>query len=287
MLLDDDRSTTIRVRPTCILSIPNRRKSILHKARHKVIRSDANGILSVNATRKLRNAMRWLIACSSLKQCYEKEKKRMVDYRINMCTLTFKKNMQDDEFARKLLGMWLDMAKHRFGLERYIWKAEPQERGAIHFHLCCGVYLPYKEVCYTWNRLLYRNGIRQVNANSTDVHAVEEEWNAEAYLTDYLMNEAKHSGRRRVTGRLWGCDRKLSKAGKFSLHYDKYDREGLYQWLSSKHLRHKVDLPFLKFIDYYIMYEHDWKNMPDCDLKLLYMAELNELRPSSVTPEFW
>lgn len=287
MLLDDTRSVTVKVRPTCILSIPNRRQTVLHKPRHKVISAEHNGELSVNATRKLRNAMRWLIACSPVKQVYEKAKKRMVDYRVNMCTFTFKKNMKEDELARQLLGMWLDMAKHRFGVERYVWKAEAQARGAIHFHLCTGVYIPHTELCYTWNRLLYRNGIRQVNANSTDVHAVTDEYNVEAYLTDYLLNKKKGRDRRPIQGRLWGCDRKLSQAGKFSMHLDQYDREDLYQMLKDKHLRHKVALPFLKHMDYYIMTEPEWKSFPDCDLKRMYLAELDNLKPAVRQPDLY
>ncbi len=285
MIIDDNRSSTVRVRPTSIISIPNRRGSVIHKPRNAVRQAPANGVLSVNARRKLKSAMRWLIACSTVKQCYEKDKKSIVDYRVNMCTLTFKKNMQDDDFARVLLGMWLDMAKHKWALERYVWKAEAQERGAIHFHLCTGVYLPHAEVCYTWNRLLYRNGIRQVNANSTDVHAVTDEYNVEAYLTDYLLNSDKSAGRRLIQGRLWGCDRKLSQAGKFSEFFDQYDREGLYQMLQHKHLRHKVALPFLKFMDYYIMNEHDWQLMPDGVIKRLYMAELAKLGPELRSPQ--
>jgi hypothetical protein len=231
--------------------------------------------------------MRWLIAASPLKQCYEKSQNAMVEYRVNMVTLTFKKNMVDDDFARKLLGMWLDMAKHRFGLELYVWKAEAQERGAIHFHLATGVYIPYKELCFTWNRLLYRNGIRQVNSNSTDVHAITSEKNAEAYLTDYLLNEKKGEGRRPIEGRLWGCSHKISQAGKLSLHLTHEHRLAMLYDMNDLLLWNRISLPISKFMDYYVMDEHIWKSFPDCELKQLYLQELELLKPTVRAPEFW
>ncbi len=255
--------------------------------RHKVVSCSADGVLSVNAQRKLRGAMRWLIACSSVKTVYEKKKGGFVPWRVNMCTLTFKKNMQDDDEARRLLSMLLDNAFHKWGVERYVWKAEAQERGAIHFHLCTNVYIPHEELCYSWNRLLYRNGIRQVNANSTDVHAVTDEYNVEAYLTDYLLNSEKAKGRRLIQGRLWGCDRKLSQAGKFSLHTSFYERESLVNDPDLNMLNGNVDLPFLKFVDYYIMNEQRWQSMQDCEIKALYMAELDKLKPTVDLGIFW
>jgi len=284
----EERRWKVITRPE-LLIITSGRNSQSTTWRKKPERKEQNGKLSLNARRKLKNAIRWLIASSPIKKCYEKKQKKTVEYRINMCTLTFKSNMQDDKLARLLLGKWLEMSKYRFSLEHYIWKAEPQERGAIHFHISSGLYLPYKEVAYTWNRLLFKHGIDQRNANSTDVHAVTNVQNLEAYLTEYLMNEDKHAGRRMIKGRLWGCSHALSQAGKEFTCLNDSERASINDELSQYHLGNRMQVPpdFLNFIDVYCLPENYWKLLPDCELKRMYQLELEKLSPTVRQKEFW
>lgn len=205
----------IAVKPSMVLMYNIEPHSHKNNPYRKIPKQKApNGILSVNSKRKLKSAIKWLTACSDEKQVYQKKLKKKVSYKINLITLTFKNNMQDDKTARTLLSKWLEMAKHRFGIVHYVWKAEPQERGAIHFHIATNTYVPYAEIAYTWNRLLFKNGFDQRNCNSTDVIPIVGVNSLEGYLCEYLMNESKHLGRRAIVGKLWGCSHGLSKAGK-------------------------------------------------------------------------
>lgn len=233
--------------------------------------------------------MRWLIACSKDKKGKNPISKQWEMYRLSMVTLTFKENMQDDRLARKLLSMWLEMAKYRWNLEHYVWKAEPQERGAIHFHIVTGLYLPHKEVCYTWNRLLLKHGLDQRNANSTDAHGVFRVNNLEAYLTEYLMNEDKHAGRRPITGKLWGCSHKLAQAGKLYLYIDNDDAQAIRFDNSLLSLQNKYDKApkFLEFTDIYLLPSDYYSKLPACEIKDLYNAELKLLEPELSTKAFW
>lgn len=245
-------------------------------------RKEPDGKLSPNARRKMKNAIRWLIACSPDKKGFNKQTKKWEPYRINLITLTFKHNMQDDAKARMLLVMWLEMARYRWSLERYVWKAEPQERGAIHFHIATGMYIPHKEIQYTWNRLLAKHELAQPYANSTDVHACFNVRNLEAYLTEYLMNDDKHAGRRMIRGRLWSCDHKLSQAGKKYLYCDNEDAYALQKSLDEFDLRHRMNSikPFMSFTDIYCLPKEFWKDHQPCDLVSLYLEELDLLKPS-------
>lgn len=271
------------VRPSLIISAKvNNARTKDTNWRKKPTRTDHKGKLSPNARRKLKNAMRWLIACSSDKKGFNKVTKKWESYRISLITLTFKSNMQDDAKARMLCTMWLEMARYRWGLERYVWKAEPQERGAIHFHVAVGIYIPHTEICYTWNRLLAKHGLEQTNANSTDVHACFGVRNLEAYLTEYLMNEDKHQGRRAIVGRLWGCDHKLSQAGKLYCYLDDEDAAALRFEYAATSLQAKMNNPpkFLDFIEVYCVDENFWRGEAEHELKKLYMEELRLLKPS-------
>lgn len=152
----------------------------------KLTQNTSPGTLSPNARRKIKQAIRWLVASAETKKVYEKKHKRLVDWKINFATLTFHKNLQDDYLARKILSSWIEVAKYRWQINSYIWKAEPQERGAIHFHLSFNQYIPHRELNYTWNRACNKHGLNQAWDNSTDIHADENISSTEAYLTDYF-----------------------------------------------------------------------------------------------------
>lgn len=242
------------------------------------------GRLSTNARRKLKQSIRWLIACSTTKQVFEKRYNKKVDWKINLATLTFHENLQDDNQGRKLLSQWLEMAKYRFELKQYVWKAEPQERGAIHFHLMTNVYIPHSELNYTWNRLLRKNKLNNIDDNSTDIHAVTEAKNLEAYLTDYMLNDEKHAGRRPIQGRLWGCSHGISQAGKKFLLISKEELQAISEDLQQYSLAAKIKAQgkeppeFLKFTGYWILPDNYYKQLPDCELKQQWLEEITALK---------
>lgn len=243
------------------------------------------GKLSPNAARKLMTAIKWMALAAEWKEVFEKKLKRKVKWKVNMVTLTFHENMKDDNLARQLLSMWIDMAKHRFNINSYVWKAEPQKRGAIHFHLITDVYIPHKELRYTWNRLLRKYGLNSIKDNSTDVHAVHSVKNLVGYLSEYLCNDSKHEGRREIKGKLWGCSHPLSQAGKKFMLVDKDELRSIEEHWKEYNLhdiliRRNGSAPeHLKFINIWYLPEGYFERMPDCETKAVYMEEIMKLRP--------
>lgn len=245
-----------------------------------------SGVLSENAARKLKTALKWLCIAAKVKKVYEKKHKRMVEYKVNMITLTFGVNLLDDKQGRQILNKWLSMAKYRFGLRNYVWKAETQERGAIHFHLVSDCFIPHKELRYTWNRLLIREKLGKPFANSTDVHAIVNVKNLVGYLVEYLCNEGKQAGRRKVRGRLWSCSQALSKAGKKFVLVKEDELRSIQNDLDKFHLRHRLPQAvaekkeWLRFIDIWYLPEDWFDKLPECEIKSLFKAELKDLQPS-------
>ena len=242
---------------------------------------------------KLKNAIRWLVASSETKQVYEKKQKRKVDWKINMCTFTFAENMQDDNKAREIFSRWLEMAKYRFGLTSYVWKAEPQQRGAIHFHMSTNIYMQHTQVRFTWNRELIKHGLAKQNDNSVDIHAVTNVQSHENYLAEYFLNEDKHEGRRAIRGRLWGCSHNLSQAGKEYLIIDEQELQSMQSEMEHLSLFRKLrnenkPIPeFLKFSDVYLINGDYYKNLPECELKQLYRYDIQKLKGNQHIHEFW
>lgn len=256
-------------------------------------RKTEEGQLSPNARAKLKNSIRWLAASAKWKKCYSTKRKRMVPYKINQVLLTFANNMQDDDKAREILSEWIEMAKYRFDLRNYIWKAEPTERGSIHFHLSSDSYMPYKEVNYTWNRALIKHGLPPITMAGTTAEPVIGIDNYDAYLSDYLMNEEKHEGRRKIKGRLWSCSHALAAAGKEFLLMEEPEandmqREHWEQSLYKKLSDEGKPIPdFLKFNDVILIEPDYYKKLPKCNLKTLWQYEMEQLKPSSGSKQFW
>jgi len=252
--------------------------TIIRKERTKT----PEGKLSDNARMKIKNAIRWLIASSNWKMCKEKGKKKR--WKINMITLTFHENFSDDNAARIMLSRWLEVAKYRWNMNLYLWKAEPQERGAIHFHISANVFVPHAELRYTWNREIRKFGLANIEDNSTDVHAILDVKSHENYLAEYFLNEDKHEGRRAIKGKLWGCSHALSQAGKEKISIDEDETKNMQRDLIHLSLYEKIrqqgrEIPdFLKFNDIYLTGEKFYASLPDCPIKQNYFNEIYTLK---------
>lgn len=249
-----------------------------------------NGKLSYNSKRKIKNALRWLSACATDKKCYSKKLKKWMPYKINLITLTFKNNMENDKLARNLLSKWLEMAKHRFKLTHYVWKAETQERGAIHFHIVTNIYIPFEEIRFTWNRLLLKNGFDQRRANSTDVEAITGVNNIASYLCEYFTNEKKQEGRRKIDGKIWGCSHGLSKAGKLSIEIGQHYAESCHvEWIKDsleERMRRESKIPpsFLQHIGIWVPEKLTGLPKALFDTEIRLLKELEPKCPTELFP---
>jgi len=125
-------------------------------------------------------------------------------------------------------------------IENYVWRAETQENGNIHFHLIADVFLNQDMLRRVWNNYLeqlgYKYGYGAANVNSLKRDKKSNKIkNVENYLCKYmtkppLRKKYKHykrkdligipdseKYRRPVLGKTWGCSKKLLK-----LEYPKF-----------------------------------------------------------------
>lgn len=221
------------------------------------------GSISSQSARKIRNAVEWLLAAAEEKYLYSKKSKRFYTWQLSFLTLTLptQGNMTDIQ-VKSILNSFLTLAKYNYGLHSYIWKAEPQSRGVIHFHLTSDCYMWKNSVQFEWNRLLSKHGLLNghESAPSTKIHSTYRVKNMAAYLTKYFIkpnvqkerapflpiqvfqtNKGKYftraefcSGKtpfyiRPITGRLWGCSQSLSKARSLSYIVDVPEMRSLNQ----------------------------------------------------------
>lgn len=120
----------------------------------------ANGNVSKIAKRKISKAIEYLITTSSQKKVYERISGKTVIFKVAFVTLTLTSKQQhsDSDIINKCLNSFLLELKKFYELKNYIWRAEKQKNGNIHFHILIDKFVPYYELRNRWNRIINKLG---------------------------------------------------------------------------------------------------------------------------------
>lgn len=204
--------------------------------------------VSANSVRKINKVINFMVDSAKDKRVYCKETKRCYNFRLGFLTLTLSSNQliesdelrcnnlasgklpksdfvsnplnyrwSDDLIKSSLLNQFLTELRSEYGVVNYIWKAESQKRGAIHFHIIIDKFIWHTTLSYIWNRIQNKLGIidefeqkyNHRNPPSIDIHAIKDVKNLRKYFSKYLTKEEPL--KRDITGRVWGCNYELSR----------------------------------------------------------------------------
>lgn len=119
-----------------------------------------NGFLSVNAKRSLFKAVDYLLITSDRKKVYSKVQKKYVSFRIVFVTLTLQANQvhTDKEITNKCFNQLLVELSKYHNVKKYVWRAEKQDNGNIHYHLLINEFIEWSELRKRWNRICNKLG---------------------------------------------------------------------------------------------------------------------------------
>ena len=167
------------------------------------------GFISPGSAKNLKRCLENLIEISIEKKAVHHTSGKQFKFKINFITLTLPHHQgkwTDKDVKKMCLDTWLKSARRSFGLKSYVWRAERQHNGNIHFHIASDCYIDHVALRHSWNdRLEHCNYISRFeekhghrNPNSTDVHSVRKVQNLAAYLIKY-MSKGPHL--RRTTSR--------------------------------------------------------------------------------------
>lgn len=156
-----------------------------------------NGFLSDHALRKMSKSLSYLLCLSEKKKVYSKLQKKYITFRIVFVTLTLPSTQvhTDKEITNICFNQFLIELNKYHNVKKYIWRAEKQENGNIHYHLLINEFIEYQELRKRWNRIInklgyvdiyqqrmklyFRNGFK-LSENPNDKRTVEEQ--RKAYL---------------------------------------------------------------------------------------------------------
>ena len=110
-------------------------------------------------------------------------------------TLTYGKHYPDDALAKKDLDNFLKRMRRYYGTKfHYVWVAERQKRGAIHFHILTPNYLPKNELNTMWNEVVngrYKkeNNQKAIQNLMPNIKAV---YTAAPYMSKYISKQGEN-----------------------------------------------------------------------------------------------
>ena len=135
------------------------------------------GELSAHSTKRLRKSIDYMLYLTKEKSLrgseiitksqeftteYQKGKSygQAIKYKLTFITLTLPSVQvhSDNEIKSKCLNHFLTDLRRKWKSELYIWKAEKQENGNIHFHIIADKYIKWEEIRRSWNKIINKLG---------------------------------------------------------------------------------------------------------------------------------
>ena len=151
------------------------------------------GLLSYGASKRLDIALNWLIHLAKKKTFFDKKRNKEINFKINFITLTLPSKQikrvenidgtvydesewheiwplvnygyanvyfknTDKEIKEICLNQFFVELRNRWKCRLYLWKAETQENGNIHFHIIFDKYIYQADLRDVWNRICNKLG---------------------------------------------------------------------------------------------------------------------------------
>lgn len=177
-----------------------------------------SGQLSPSAKKRLAKATTLLVQSAKRRWIYNEVSKRYFYHQLSFITLTVsdpKQKLTGKEAYKKLLSHFLQWLRRTKQCNTYIWKAELQANGQIHYHITTPCFINWQEIRDKWNNLQKQNGLLDsyfsktghYDANSTDIHEVNNIEDTAAYLVKYISKA--YQNETSLGGKVWDCSQNL------------------------------------------------------------------------------
>jgi hypothetical protein len=241
----------------------------------------SEGKVSNQAKRKISKAIEYLVTVSKEKKVLNRLTDKIVVVKLSFLTLTLpsKQIHTDKEIINTCLNSFLNEVRKYHSVHNYIWRAELQKNGNIHFHLLSDAFIPWWDARNRWNRIVNKLGYvdrftakhGHTTPNSTDIHSTRKIKNIQTYLCKYMVKDEQKSPSEiteetrstNQTGRIWGCNHELSQTRGLNLVCDSELNEELRKVCSSSKC-HKYESTY--FTVFYV----DYHEFVKCGSNLLF-----------------
>lgn len=215
------RSTTFECREPPIYGITFKpRMSILwqyHQItnRHKIESNKRVKDISAKSQRRIMSYIDWLISLSKKKTVLEKDTGKRWTFKLSFITLTLPSAQKhpDSFITQEMLAAFIRKCKKKHSMHYYLWKAEAQKNGNIHYHITTNIFVHWKQIRIYWLDILkkysYLSEKTGHNPPCTEIKAVVKDNDIGAYLAKYISK--KEDDKRLINCKIWDCAEELKK----------------------------------------------------------------------------
>ena len=194
-----------------------------HQVHNFQLNKAYSGSLSAGAVKRIRRAVELLVESTPRRIVFNPIVQHNVHHKLSFITLTIPTatDLKLRDVTKKVLEPMIRHLRQVHGMKSYVWKAELQQRGQIHYHLTSDVFIHYQHLRNKWNQLLARAGYMSEyvakeghnNANSTDIHSVKNIRDLASYLVKYFTKQEQNPVA--MDGKIWDCSKNLKEASYF------------------------------------------------------------------------
>ena len=161
--------------------------------------------------------------------------KKLVFITLTLCCTQFH---ADAQIKVNCLKPFLRVLREKYNCQNYVWKAETQANGNIHFHLIVDTYIQKELVSDAWNNAIENLGYVSEfekkyghrNPPSARIEAVRKMDNIDRYCAKYLCKESNY---RKIEGALWKASVPLYQLRETSVEIDHIQQDLLINAISS------------------------------------------------------
>lgn len=151
----------------------------------------------------------------------------------------------DQEIKSKILRPFMRWLRDSEGCENYIWKAEVQKNGNIHFHVILDQFVDKDEIRRKWNECQdnlryherYQVKFGDKQAPSTQIEIVENQEQIERYIGKYI---SKTQGCRSIEGRVWDASKNVKTLRYFEIERDVTTEKNLQKEVMKRNVKFEV-----------------------------------------------
>lgn len=208
-----------------------RQKNIREIQKHQY-----GGRVSAGAKKRLTRAIVLLCESTQERKIYNEITNRNFKHRMSFITLTItttERNLSGKEAYKLLLRPFLQWLRRQQKVTTYIWKAELQKRGQIHYHLTTPSYINCHRLKNAWNKFQQKAGLLEewyqkkhhYNPNSTDIREVRKIKDVAAYMIKEICKSIQNEIS--IGGKVWDCSENLKQNKYFTLAAESMHHEFL------------------------------------------------------------
>lgn len=179
------------------------------------------GILTPGAKKRLTRCIELLIQSAKHQTVIHPTKGYKFPFKVGFMTLTIHspdRNITQKEAHSTCLEPFLQWVRRVHGCKLYLWKAELQMRGQIHYHITLGTFIHYNDIRKKWNELQQRAGYLNefhaqyghYDAPSTEIKSVRKVSNLPGYILKEVTKSYQNANS--VHGKVWDCSNNLKES---------------------------------------------------------------------------